>query len=123
MNPDSWNHGNVVSHVYVYCMDPDSWNCRTMGMWYPMHMYIAWIQIHGTAEPWKRGIPCICILHESRFMEPQNYGNVTHLCICLLHESRFMEPQNHGNLVEHVYVCNILIYTYAEPWKHGTVYI
>ncbi len=76
------NYGNLVTHIYVYSMNPDSWNCRTMDTWpmhvylYSMNMYIAWIHIHGTAELWKFGEPCMFILHESRFMELQNYGNV-----------------------------------------------
>ena len=58
------NHGNVVSHVYlnVYCMDPDTWNCRTVKTCWPMYMYS--MNIH--------------ILYIG-YMEPCNYGNMVHI--------------------------------------------
>ena len=141
------NHGYVthacifVFHEYVYCMNPYSWNRRTMEMWWTMYAFIAWIQIHGTAELRKCGETYICILHESIFMEPQNHGNVvthvyvfyesrfmepqnrasvvTHVCICILHESRFMELQNCANMVTHVYV--FYEYTYIVYRIYGTM--
>ncbi len=100
-NPDSWNYRIMeMWHkcVYVCSINPDSWNCRTMETWWPTYMYITWmyiarIQIHGTADPWKRGNPCI--LQESRFMELQNRGNmVTYVC----HEYTYIVYSIYGTM-------------------------
>ncbi len=41
-----------------------------------------------------------------------------------LWDYRYMETQKHGFMEPciHVVYINVLLYTTAEPWKHGTVY-
>ena len=98
------NHGNVMVYVYAYCMNPDSWNCRTMEMW--LSQYIA--------------CPCICILHESRFMELQNRRNViVHVyvyCIYLdTQNCRTMEMQwSIYKFLNSIYV----YYMNPDSWNH-----
>ncbi len=123
---EAQNHGNVMIHVYVYSMNPDSWNCRTMKPFWPMYMYIWWIHIHGTAETWKHSGICNCTYMYNYTTWIQIHGTAElwkHGDPCMymdLWNYRYMKTRTETWI--HVVYINVPLFTTAEPWKRGTVY-
>ncbi len=89
-------------YEYVYYFILDSLNRRSIEM-LRIYMYISCIQIHGTAELWKRGEPCTCIEY-------------TNIYIC-----GTMETWNCVYMIDVAYI-TLCKYTTTEPWKCGTMY-